>query len=184
MVITDILMPIMSGIDLIKQVKVINPDAQILVESAFSDIDLVREAMRMGAYDYILKPFTIDDMMISINRLIERLKFIEEKKNYVAMLERKIKETTIQLQNGFLDTLSSFVYALEVRDSYVHSHSQNVSKYSTIIAKEMKLDPVTIDDINIAGILHDIGKIGIPDAISRSPPNWTTPNSTRSRNIR
>lgn len=79
-VVTDVLMPQISGLELIKKIREINPEATIMIISASSNLDIVREALRNGAYDYIIKPFTIDDIMFSINRIIERLRLLEEKK--------------------------------------------------------------------------------------------------------
>ncbi|OHD54211.1 MAG: hypothetical protein A2Y33_12970 [Spirochaetes bacterium GWF1_51_8] len=172
-VITDILMPKMTGIELIKKLMSINPDVQIIVESAFSDIDLVREAMRSGAYDYILKPFSIEDMMTAINRIIERREFIEEKRRYVHRLEEKIAETTADLRQKYLLAFTTLVYALEARDRYTHDHSQNVSRYSVGLAKAAGLSDDEIYMIREGGILHDVGKIGIPDGILLKPAALT-----------
>jgi response regulator RpfG family c-di-GMP phosphodiesterase len=172
-IITDILMPRLSGIELVKEVKQINPDVQIIVVSAFGDIDLVREAMRCGAYDYVLKPFNIDDIMLAVNRTIERLKFLDEQKNYVKILETKVRETTESLNKGFLNSLYTLVNALEARDQYTHLHSRSVSEYAVKIANMMNLDDERVKNIEIAGFIHDIGKIGIPDSILLKPARLT-----------
>ncbi|NPV02336.1 MAG: response regulator [Brevinematales bacterium] len=173
-VITDILMPQMSGIELIKKLIEFNPDAQIIVVSAFSDIDLVREAMRSGAYDYILKPFSIDDMMTAINRIIERKEFVEERKHYVHQLEEKIAVTTSDLRGKYLSTLSTLVFALEARDRYTHDHSQNVSRFSIGLGKAIGLPASELSLVQEGGILHDIGKIGVPDSILLKPAALTS----------
>jgi putative two-component system response regulator len=172
-VITDILMPQMSGIDLIKKLIEYNPDAQIIVVSAFSDIDLVRDAMRNGAYDYILKPFSIEDMMTAINRIIERREFVEERKHYIKKLEAKVAETTIDLRGKYLSTLSTLVFALEARDRYTHDHSQNVSRFSIGLGKAIGLPASELSLVKEGGILHDIGKIGVPDSILLKPAGLT-----------
>lgn len=172
-VITDILMPHMSGIELIKRIREINPDAQILIESAFSDIDLVRDAMRNGAYDYVLKPFTIDDMMSAIDRLIERIRFLNERKDYVKLLEQKVHENTRRLKNNFVETLSALVFALSVRDKYTHSHSMNVAQLSVNIGERIGMSSEQVENMRIAGIMHDIGKIAIPDSILLKPAKLT-----------
>ncbi len=172
-VITDVIMPRMTGIDLIHSLKKIDQDVQVIVQSAFSDIELIRDAMRSGAYDYVIKPFTIDDMMVVINRILERIRFINEKKQYIQDLERKVEETTHSLKSSFLDTLSTLITALEARDQYTHRHSQNVSSYAFHCAKEMGWSTDRLENIREGAILHDIGKIGIPDSILLKPAGLT-----------
>lgn len=168
-VITDVIMPRMTGIELIHSLKKIDSDVQVIVQSAFSDIELIRDAMRSGAYDYVIKPFTIDDMMVVINRILERIRFINEKKQYILDLEKKVEETTRSLKSNFLDTLSTLITALEARDQYTHRHSQNVSSYAFHCAREMGWDETRLENIREGAILHDIGKIGVPDSILLKP---------------
>ncbi len=172
-VITDVIMPKMTGIELIHSLKKIDPDVQVIVQSAFSDIDLIRDAMRSGAYDYVIKPFTIDDMMVVITRILERIQFLNERREYVDQLEKKVEETTKSLKSSFLDTLTTLITALEARDQYTHRHSKNVSSYAYHTAKEMGWDELRLENIREGAILHDIGKIGIPDNILLKPSGLT-----------
>jgi len=155
-VITDVLMPQISGIDLIKKIRGINAEASIIIISALGNLDIVRDAMRNGAYDYIIKPFTIDDIMFSINRVIDRLRLLDEKKNCLTLLERK---------SSFIDALKVIDNVLEVKDRNIKIHSQNVAEYSVKLALAIGLCGEVIDNIKTGSILHDIGKIGIPDYI-------------------
>ncbi len=168
-VITDVLMPRLSGLDLIKKIKETNPEASIIVVSASSNLDIVREALRNGAYDYIIKPFSVDDIMFSINRIIERLKLIEEKKNYLISLEEEIAEVTKRLQSSFFDSLRLIINSLELKDKTMSSHSKNVAKYSEKLALVLNIEQERVENIKIGGFLHDIGKIGIPDNILSKP---------------
>ncbi len=172
-VITDILMPRLSGIDLIRKLKSINNDVHIIVVSAYSNIDLVREAMRNGAYDYILKPFSIDEMMFSVNRVIDRLKLIDERNSYIISLENKVKEATEKIQASFFETLNVLLNILEAKSKTTLEHSQLVSDYSVKIAEAAGLGPQKIENIRISAKLHDIGKIGIPDAVLLKPGKLT-----------
>ncbi len=168
-VITDILMPRLSGIDLIKKLKKINNDIHIIVVSAYSNIDLVREAIRGGAYDYILKPFSMDEIMFAVNRVIDRLKLLEERKNYVSSLENKIKEVTADLRGSFFETLSVILNLLEAKSKTTMEHSNNVANLAEKLARLMNFDEEKIENIKIGAKLHDIGKIGIPDNVLLKP---------------
>ncbi len=168
-VITDVLMPRMSGLDLIKKIREYNPEANIIIVSASSNLNIVREAMRNGAYDYIIKPFSVDDIMFSINRIIERLKLLDEKTIYLESLEDRISEVTKKLNNSFLDALKVILNALKIKDRTIYIHSQNVADYSVKIARAIAIEEKRIEDIRTGAILHDIGKIGIPDSILLKP---------------
>lgn len=164
-VITDILMPRLSGLELIKKLKEVDGDSHIIVVSAYNNIDLVREAMRNGAYDYILKPFAVDEIMFSVNRVIDRLKLLDEKKTYVTSLETAVKDATENLHQSFFDTLKAILNALEARDKHTLEHCNNVAIYSEKIARKLSIEKNRIQNINVGGVLHDIGKIGVPDSI-------------------
>lgn len=71
-VITDLLMPQITGLELIKKIKDYNPDANVIVISAYGSVENLKEAIRSGAYDYILKPFTVDEILFAVNRVIDR----------------------------------------------------------------------------------------------------------------
>jgi putative two-component system response regulator len=172
-VFTDILMPRLSGIELIRQLKELNSDVHIIVVSAYSNIDLVRDAIRNGAYDYILKPFSVDEIMFSVNRIIDRLKLLDEKANYVASLEKRVAEVTESLQNSFFDTLNVILNALEARSRHTLDHSNRMAAYSGKLAIAAGLNEKIIAGIRVAGVLHDIGKISIPDEILLKPGQLT-----------
>ncbi len=172
-VITDVLMPRISGLDLIKKIRELNHDANIIIVSASSNLNVVREALRNGAYDYILKPFSLDDIMFSVNRIIERLRLLEEKKSYLDSLELEIGEVSKKLKSSFLDALRVIINALEVKDKTIKIHSLNVAKYSIKLASAIGLSGDVMDNIETGSFLHDIGKIGIPDNILMKPTALT-----------
>lgn len=163
--ITDILMPRLSGIELIRELKARNSDIHIIAVSASSKIDLVREAMRSGAYDYILKPFSVDEIMFSVNRVIDRLKLLDDRNSYVMNLEERIREANETLQNAVFDSFLSILNTLEARNKSVFEHSQKVALLSEKTAKAMGLGKDLVTNCQIGGMFHDIGKIGLPDAI-------------------
>jgi putative nucleotidyltransferase with HDIG domain len=164
-IITDILMPKITGLELIKKIREYNTEAHIIVISAYGNTEYLREAIRNGAYDYILKPFTVDEILFSVNRVIEKLNFLEERKNYVISLENAVKETREKLEKSFYDSLKSILNALEARDRRIYKHCHSVSIYSEKLARKMALDKKTIEKITIGALLHDIGKLAVPDNI-------------------
>jgi len=164
-VLTDVLMPGLSGIELIQKLKEVNQDVSIIVVSASSNLDIVREALRNGAYDYIIKPFSVDDIMFSINRVIERLKLKEEKDSYLFSLEKQKEELTVKIQSSYFDSLKVILGAIEAKSNNVYTHSKNVSELSERLSKAMNLEPERVENIKIGAILHDIGLVGVPESI-------------------
>lgn len=163
--ITDILMPRMTGIDLIRKLKEKGRDIHIIAVSASSKIDLVREAVRYGAYDYILKPFSVDEIMFSINRVMDRLKLLEERSEYIAKLEDRVREADGVIQDSVFDSFLAILNSLEARNKSVFEHSQKVALMSEKTARAMGQGDDFIASCQIGGMFHDIGKIGIPDSI-------------------
>jgi putative two-component system response regulator len=163
--ITDILMPRLSGIELIKILKEKNRDIHIIAISASTKIDLVREAVRNGAYDYILKPFSVDEIMFSVNRVVDRLKLLQERSEYIADLEVRIKEADVVIQDSVFDSFLAILNTLEARNKAVFEHSQKVALLSEKTARAMGKSADFIANCQIGGMFHDIGKIGLPDRI-------------------
>ncbi len=164
-VITDILMPKMDGLELIKKIKEYNPDSHIIVISAYGSVENLKEAIRNGAYDYILKPFTVDEILFAINRVIDKLKLLDERKKYVLSLEKSVEEAKKDLEKLFYDSLKSILNILKLRDHDTLLHSHNVAIYSEKIAKKLSLSKTELEALIMGATFHDIGKIGIPDSI-------------------
>jgi response regulator RpfG family c-di-GMP phosphodiesterase len=164
-VITDILMPRMSGIDFIKKLKQMNPDVHIIVVSGLNNIDMVRQSMRSGAYDYIIKPFSVDEIMFSVNRIIDRMRLLEERKTYVDNLEAKISENVSVLRSSFDRSLQEVNRTLYLRGGFEADHAKNVRDYSMKLAEKLNLNGKELEGIRRGSELHDIGKIAIPDSI-------------------
>ena len=173
LLITDIMMPGITGIDLVKAFKSKYPINQAIIITAFADVALVREGFRYGVYDYIVKPFSLEDFQVTLERAVQHLELLRERQDYVGMLEKRVNEAKNDLNRSFISSLGTLINALDARDRYTHQHSSNVSKYSSEIASLLDLDEEMKDDIRTGGVLHDIGKIGIPDSILLKPDRLT-----------
>ena len=169
LVITDMLMPRVSGVEMIKKIRSHDPEAHIIVNSAFDDAELVRQAVRAGACDYLFKPFSASEFTKVFDRTLRQVRQLEERNNYMNLLESRIEAAEAKQRKAFLNSLSTLIHVLEARDSYTHEHSHNVTKYAVMIAKHLGLSGKVIHDIEVAGTLHDIGKVGVPDAILLKP---------------
>lgn len=171
--ITDILMPRLSGIELIQAVRKQGRDIHIIAVSASGKADLIREAVRNGVYDYVLKPFTVDEIMFSVNRVIDRLRLLEERADYVARLESRVREVTDKLQESVYESFLTILNSLEARNKAVFEHSRQVALFSEKMASLAGESSESAAHCKIGGMFHDIGKIGLPDRILLSTGDFS-----------
>ncbi|OGR89126.1 MAG: hypothetical protein A3A86_05730 [Elusimicrobia bacterium RIFCSPLOWO2_01_FULL_60_11] len=172
LVLTDLLMPLMDGIELMENIQETHPEIGVLVISADTNLTLAVEAMRKGALDFITKPFRNELILPRIQKALERVHLELENREYQLYLEEKVENRTAallskhrSLQKLYFNTVEAIVRAIEAKDPYTVGHSKRVSKYCTRIAEKMKLGEADVQDVMIAGLLHDVGKIGISDAV-------------------
>ncbi|MEM4409182.1 MAG: response regulator [Candidatus Caldarchaeum sp.] len=172
-VILDIHMPKLDGLDTLRLLHEANPDLSIVMVSASKDADDVKEALRQGAYDYIFKPFSLDELEAVIKRATERTKLIRLNRGYQANLEKKVASQTEELFNLYVDTLQSMILALDLREKETGFHSFRVTEYALTLARRLNLPEDTLSNIAKGALLHDIGKIGVPDSILLKPDKLT-----------
>jgi response regulator RpfG family c-di-GMP phosphodiesterase len=140
--------------EMIEAVKKLDQYAFIITTAGFSDIETAIDSLQYGAYDYLSKPFDPADVTVIVRKVVEK---------------QRLESDNVQL----FETIKVLALALDARDHYTHGHSQEVTEYAVSIAQEMGLSVKEIDRIRDAGILHDIGKIGIPDAVLLKPGRLT-----------
>jgi putative nucleotidyltransferase with HDIG domain len=176
LILSDIVMPEMDGLKLLEKVKVHNKDVPIVMVTALHDISTAITAIRAGAYDFLLKPFEKDQLYHTVQRALEHRRLIEENRRYQRELEKRVEERTAQLTNALADLEQSYDYtlealggALDLKDAETEGHCQRVTAYTIFIGKAMNIDRDQLRHIARGAFLHDIGKMGIPDAILRKP---------------
>jgi putative two-component system response regulator len=165
LVILDIKMPGRSGIELLPEIKAAHPDIAVIMATAITDTSTAIQCMKQGAYDYITKPFNLDGVVLSIERALEKRKLELENRDYQQHLEQKVGEQAQKIRASFLNAITALVYALEAKDKYTSGHSQRVAEISVAIAAELGLSQQDIEKIRLAGLIHDIGKIGVRESI-------------------
>jgi len=173
LVILDIKMPGKSGIELLPEIKASYPDTAVIMGTATTDINIAIHCMKHGAYDYITKPFNMDEVIISIGRALEKRRLELENKEYQQHLEDKVAEQAKKIRSSFLSAITALAYALEAKDKYTSGHSLRVADFSVAIAKEMGLLQESIEKIKLAGLVHDIGKIGVRESVLNKPGRLT-----------
>lgn len=176
LVITDIQMPHMDGLEMISKIKSINPNQEIIITSAYSQQNYFLDAIRLGVSDYIIKPINREQMNQVFYKSASKLSRFKENIEYKLHLEEMVRERTyevVTLENEKAETFEkiilAFVEMIEDRDTYTAGHSERVAKYSKLIAQKMGKSDEECELLYRAGILHDIGKIATPDTILLKP---------------
>jgi response regulator RpfG family c-di-GMP phosphodiesterase len=173
LVILDIRMPEKSGLELLPEIKANNPDMAVVMATATQDVNTAIKCMKQGAYDYITKPFNWEEVVISVERALEKRRLELEIKEYRQHLEDKVIEQAGRIRASFINTIRALVFALEAKDEYTSGHSQRVADISAAISRELHLPQESIDKIVLAGLVHDIGKIGVRESILNKPADLT-----------
>lgn len=180
LIITDVRMPEMNGIELLKKVKAINPNMMVIVVTAYPEIDLAVGAMRLGAYDFIIKPADLDLIVHSVKKAMERKRLEDEVETYQKNLERLVEERTGRLQQAYrtlkkvhLDSVKVLVEAIDAKDPYTRGHSDRVRRMSLRIATHLGFTEDRLENLEYGALLHDIGKIGIKDEVLQKPESLT-----------
>jgi HD-GYP domain-containing protein (c-di-GMP phosphodiesterase class II) len=141
--------------------------------TAIADVQTAIGLMRMGAYDYIIKPVELNVLSVSLDRALEKRNLVIENRDYQLHLEHRVEEQTKKIRQSFLNSTTSLAYALEAKDKYTHGHSERVTEIAVAVAREMAKPKHMIEKIKLAGLLHDVGKIGISEMILNKPGKLT-----------
>jgi len=174
--VTDLKMPVMGGIDLLQQVRQADPDAAVIVLTGAADVKTAIASLKLGAYDFIMKPVNVDELLIAADRALERRQLLIEHRHYQELLERRVEEATRglaqlnrELQDAYRTTLEALGSALDTRDVGTESHSRRVHGYAMATARVYGVPEPDLPALAHGVLLHDIGKIGIPDGILLKP---------------
>jgi len=173
LVILDIRMPGKSGVELLPEIKVSYPDVAVIMATAITDTSVAIQCMKQGAYDYLTKPFNLDEVVLSVDRALEKRRLELENRDYQQHLEQKVEAQARRIRTSFLSAVTALAYALEAKDKYTSGHSQRVAEISVAISKELGMSRYDIEKIRLAGLIHDIGKIGVRESVLNRPDRLT-----------
>jgi len=180
LVISDVMMPGMSGIELLRLVKQQDPETAFIMITGLMDIHTAVDSLRIGALDFITKPFELLSVRRAVNRALERRRLLIQNRCHQEELERKVEERTSELNDALHDveesykiTLEALVMALDAREHETSAHSQRVREYTLTLAQNLGLKEETLIQLGRGALLHDIGKIGVRDSILLKPGKLT-----------
>jgi len=197
----DLKMPGLSGIDTLKEIRMIDPDLMIIIITGYGTLKSAIEAIRYGVFDYIPKPFNVPEIISIIDKSVQRRRLNLKIREVIGrFFDQPLKESLLNsglvLQNGinrithplwnnssfsdhqyFLKFAKVLAHTFEEKDPYTSGHSERVCYYSDFIAKRLSLSPKERSEIQIAAYLHDVGKVGISNRFinkkgTLSPIDW------------
>ncbi|MGH9469124.1 MAG: HD domain-containing phosphohydrolase, partial [Terriglobia bacterium] len=171
-ILSDLRMPGISGMELMKRVQEESPRSAFLLVTGEQDVRVGIEAMKLGASDYVVKPFRLEPVLHSVTQALAKKRLEIELENYRQRLEQMVEERTSELENAlrqiestYEETLQALGAAIDLRDTGTAGHSFRVTQYALEIGHSMGCSAGELKEISHGASLHDIGKIGIPDGI-------------------
>jgi len=168
-VISDLRMPQMDGVTLLRELLAKWPDTAVLVVTAVAEVESAVACLQLGALDYVAKPFHLDEVRARVMQALDKRRLILENRMYHQQLEDRVQEQARRIEELSLERLQALVHFLEEKDTYLRGHSVRVANYALAIARRMSLSPATIDMIALGAELHDIGKIGVRESVLHKP---------------
>jgi putative two-component system response regulator len=165
----DINMPGGTGIDLLRHVLKSNPDLPVLMLTGNRDTESAISALTAGAFGYLLKPTRQDELLAQVNHGLELGRLRIERRRYTEALEQRVREQTVEIREAHEETIHRLVHAAACRDVETGAHIVRTGVFSEILARAAGWPAAEVERIRMAAPMHDIGKIGVPDAILRKP---------------
>lgn len=165
LILLDIVMPEMDGFQVFESIKQLdnsNNSVPVVFLTADTEVGSEVRGLNMGAMDFIKKPFIPEVMLNRIENILELSELMKD-------LEYKVQEKTRQIEQISFETIATIASMIEAKDSYTKGHSVRVSEYSARLAKELGWSEDKIGNLRYVALLHDIGKVGIPDSVLNKP---------------
>ena len=175
LLLSDIYMPVLRGDELLKRALANDPTLAVLMITAIDDISCAVECLKVGAFDFLTKPFDISDVLVRVEKAMSRRHLEAENRDYRNFLEQRVAETSEQLRRTVQHSLESLIHTLEAKDPYTRNHSVRVADLSTALCATLYPgDQHLASQVRVAAIFHDIGKIGIAEHVLHKQGALTT----------
>jgi putative two-component system response regulator len=162
-------MPAMGGLELLRRVKAADDTAAFIILTGAGTVENAVQALRLAADDYLVKPFNVDEVLLACQRALEHRRLVRENRGYQQHLEARVAEQAREIEGLLVDALRSLATAIDTRDDYTGGHVERVARYAAATGRELGLAGEDLRALWIGALLHDVGKIGVSDAILKKP---------------
>ena len=181
LVVMDIKMPRMDGITALQEIKKKHPDTEVVLLTAYASLETARDAIRFGAFDYLLKPFDKDDVLMVVEKGLKKRRANKGLKlerdillDRASYLEEQVNSARQNIMNYYEGTVKALNLTIDAKDHYTYNHSSRVAKLSSLLGESFGLQQKSIKEIEHAASIHDIGKIGIEESILKKKGRLTS----------
>jgi putative two-component system response regulator len=177
LVLLDVNMPGQDGFEVCKRMKAQAhlKDVPVIFVSAMSEMTEKLKGFEIGAVDYVTKPFQREELLARVHTHLELNRLHNHLEEMVEERTRSLRKSELKLRRHLLETVSAVAAMVEMRDPYTAGHQHRVSKLATAIARELQMDETQIEGLNLAGVVHDVGKINVPAEILSKPGRLIEP---------
>jgi response regulator RpfG family c-di-GMP phosphodiesterase len=173
LVISDVRMPVMDGVTLLREIMQRWPATAVIVVTANADVEGAVACLHLGALDYIAKPFQLEDVRARVYQALDKRRLKLELESYKEQLEEKVRAQEQRIGELFFEGVHALAVALEAKDAYLKGHSERVALYAVGTARRLGMSDVEIKALTLGAQLHDIGKIGVREEVLHKPARLT-----------
>jgi len=174
----DVRMPMMSGLEVLPHALALDPDLGVVMLTAVNDAETATAALTRGAMDYLVKPVALAELERAVNRVVHRRRLEIDRRNVEALIRDEVESRTSELESErsalralTLGVAETLINAMEAKDVYQRGHSQRMADLAASVADTLGLSADLIENVRLAGRLHDVGKIGIrEDVLNKAGP--------------
>lgn len=170
LLITDQRMPHMTGLELLKQAASLRPHMVRIILTGYTDVGTLVEALNSGqVYKYVTKPWNNQELQLTVSRALEHYE-TNKSRHDLSLANQRLEMRLDEMLEGFVCAITG---ALEAKDEYLYGHATRVKECASAIGKHMGMNNLDLEWLSLAAYLHDIGKIGTPDALLHQPLHLT-----------
>jgi putative two-component system response regulator len=162
---TDIRMPGKQGTELLQEIKAGYSEVIVLMITAIDSASTAIESMRLGAYDYIIKPFNLDQVLVSANRALDKRRLENANREYQKYLQQIADERAAETRRLFYSMTQVFIHLLDMKTPFNEGHSQRVAEKARYVARELRMTDDGVRKVYLAALLHDVGMILVEDML-------------------
>ena len=173
LVVSDLKMPGQDGLWLLRQIRPRYEETEVILLTGYGEVDSAVEALKDGAADYLRKPVRVNELSAAVVKALDRRRLQRENRAYQTHLEDMVRAKTKELGEAYDRTLEALVTALDARECETGNHSQRVVRVTLAICDGMGITGEERNNIARGALLHDIGKIGVPDHVLLKPGKLT-----------